>query len=74
MHTKPHLKLRIAVLLLLLLPGCHHHKSDHNTPPRHGYQYNSPPRHRGKSQPHRHQFNNLQDYNNDTLAPYEITW
>ena len=74
MHTYPHHKILLVALLLLLTSGCHHHSPAHNPPPRHGYQHNTPSRYRGKSQPRRHQFNNLKDYNNDTLAPYEITW
>ncbi|MDO5464438.1 MAG: hypothetical protein Q4F40_05850 [Akkermansia sp.] len=59
-----------------LLTACHHHDNRRSVPrhPRPGYNYHNSPNYRSKAPSQRHRYNNINDYNNDTLTPYESMW
>ena len=69
MKTLLKLMLPLIVGSAALLTACHHHDNRRSVPQRPipGYNHNS--HHTPK-----HRYNNLNDYNNDTLTPYERMW
>jgi hypothetical protein len=69
MKTLLKLMLPLIVGSATVLTACHHHDNRRSVPQRPipGYNHNS--HHTPK-----HRYNNLNDYNNDTLTPYESMW
>lgn len=68
MTTLHKLILPLIVCSAALLTACHHHDNRRSVPQPIHHSYHSKPT------PKTHHYNNLNDYNRDTIPPYDNMW